>query len=158
MSTLKGTTMHPRCHHIGACLRHKSNFEFRTFLEFFQVFGFPCCSTHEDLSIDISITNEGLILTKLRWFQLFSASQNSNFNFFLNQVFRFPCCSSHEDLSIDVSITYEGLILTKLRWFQIFVTSQNLNFELSWNFFQIFGFPCCILVLVETFPHWCINY
>ena len=27
--------------------------------------GFPCCSTREDLSIDVSITNVGLILTKL---------------------------------------------------------------------------------------------
>ena len=26
--------------------------------------GFPCCSTREDLSIDVSITNVGLILTK----------------------------------------------------------------------------------------------
>ena len=29
-----------------------------------QIFGFPCCSNHEDLSIDASITNVGLILTK----------------------------------------------------------------------------------------------
>ena len=43
---------------------------------------FPCCSTREDLSIDVSITNVGLILTKQRWFQLFSTSQNSNFELF----------------------------------------------------------------------------
>ena len=30
-----------------------------------QIFGFPCCSTREDLSIDVSIANVGLILTKL---------------------------------------------------------------------------------------------
>ena len=30
----------------------------------------------------ISITNVGLILTKLRWFQLFIKSQNSNFELF----------------------------------------------------------------------------
>ena len=30
---------------------------------------FPCCSTREDLSIDVSITNVGLILTKLRYGQ-----------------------------------------------------------------------------------------
>ena len=36
-----------------------------------QFFGFPWCSTREDLSIDVSITNVGLILTKIRWF-LFS--------------------------------------------------------------------------------------
>ena len=29
-------------------------------------FWFPCCSTREDLSIDVSITNVGLISTKLR--------------------------------------------------------------------------------------------
>ena len=40
---------------------------------------FPCSSTLEDLSIDVSITNVGLILTKLRLFQLFVKSQNSNF-------------------------------------------------------------------------------
>ena len=63
MLTLKGMTMHPRCHHIGACLHIKSKFEFKTFLDFFfQIFGFQCFSTHEDLSIDISITNVGLIL------------------------------------------------------------------------------------------------
>ena len=47
-----------------------------------SIFGFPCYSTREDLSIDVSITNVGLILTKLRWFQLFSTSQNSISNFF----------------------------------------------------------------------------
>ena len=31
-----------------------------------QISMFPCCSTREDLSIDVSITNVGLILTKLR--------------------------------------------------------------------------------------------
>ena len=36
-----------------------------------QIFGLSCCSTREDLSIDVSITNVGLILTKLKWF-LFS--------------------------------------------------------------------------------------
>ena len=66
MSTLKGTTMHPQCHHIGACLRHKSKFKFLTFWEKFKFFGFSCCSTHEDLSIDASITNVGMVLTKLR--------------------------------------------------------------------------------------------
>ena len=30
-----------------------------------HIFGFPCCSTREDLSIDVSITNVGLILTTL---------------------------------------------------------------------------------------------
>ena len=65
-----------------SALRQKSNFEFQTFLKKIQIFGFPCCSTREDLSIDVSITNVGLILTKLRWFQLFVKSQISNFKLF----------------------------------------------------------------------------
>ena len=46
----------------------------------FKFLGFHAIvATREDLSIDISITNVGLILTKLRRFQLFRKSQNSNF-------------------------------------------------------------------------------
>ena len=214
MSTLKGTTMHPRCRHIGACRdlleswfnlfstsQNTSQIQFRTlkiknqifwfpccstrealfvdvsitnvgliltkpgwflfsafgnsgyghnsissitnFLKIFHIFGFPWCSTREDLSIDVLITNVGLILTKLRWFKLFINIQNSNFELFWkkNQIFGFPWCSTREDLSIDVSITNVGLISTKLRWFQLFVKSQNSNFELKKN--QIFGFPWC---------------
>ena len=89
---------------------------------------FPWCSTREDLSIDVSITNVGLILTKLRWFQLFVKSQNSNFELFwkINQIFGFPWCSTREDLSIDVSITNVGLILTKIGWF-LFSRYEQMN-------------------------------
>ena len=81
MSTLKGTTMHPRCRHIGACWhllewfqlfstnQNTSRIQFRTFLKKKnQIFWFPWCSTREDLSVDVSITNVGLILTKLWWY------------------------------------------------------------------------------------------
>ena len=120
-----------------------SNFEL--FWRKKQIFGFPWSSTREDLSIDVSITNVGLILMKLRWFQLFVKSQNSNFELFwkINQILGFPWCSTREDLSIDVSITNVGLILTKLRWFQLFGKSQNSNFEFFWKINQIFGFPWC---------------
>ena len=106
---------------------------------------FPWFSTREDLSIDVSIANVRLILTKLRWFQLFVKSQNSNFELFWkkNQILGFPWCNTREDLSIDVLFTNVGLILTKLRWFQLFVKSQNSNFELFWKKIQIFGFPWC---------------
>ena len=67
---------------IISALCLKSKFEFRTSLKKIQIFGFPCCSSREDLSIDESITNVGLILTKLKLFQLFSTSQNSNFELF----------------------------------------------------------------------------
>ena len=74
------------------------------FLKNFHISGFPWCSIRENLSIDVSITNVGLILTKLRWFQLFVKSQNSNFELFWkkNQIFGFPWCSTRKDLSIDV--------------------------------------------------------
>ena len=142
MSTLKGTTLHPRCRHIGACCdllewfqlfstsQNTSQIQFQTSLKKNQILGFPCCSTREDLSIDVSITNVGLILTKLRWFQLFVKIRISNFFEKKNHIFGFPWCSTREDLSIDVSIANVGLILTKLRRFQLFVKNQNSNFEL----------------------------
>ena len=53
-------------------VRTEFNFvDFELFEKKNPIFGFPWCSTREDLSIDVSITNVGLILTKLRWF-LFS--------------------------------------------------------------------------------------
>ena len=164
MSTLKGTTMHPRCRHIGACWdllewfqlfstsQNTSRIQFRTFLKKNPIFWFPCCSTREDLSVDVSITNVGLIVTK-PWRFRFSAYGNSGYgqnsissisNFLKKfHISGFPWCSTREDLSIDVSITNVGLILTKQRWFQLFVKSQNSNFELFWKKNQIFGFPCC---------------
>ena len=48
-----------------SALCRKSKFEFRTFLEKIQILGFSWCSTRDDLSIDVSIINVGLILTKL---------------------------------------------------------------------------------------------
>ena len=136
-----------------SALRQKSKFEFRTFLKKNPIFGFPWCSTREDLSIDVSITNVGLILTKLRWFQLFVKSQNSNFELFWKkiQIFGFPWCSTREDLSFDVSITNVGLTLTKLRWFQLFNKSQNSNFKLFWKKKSNFRVSM-VLVLVKTFP------
>ena len=38
---------------VISALRHKLKFEFRTFLTFLKNFGFPWCSTREDLSIDV---------------------------------------------------------------------------------------------------------
>ena len=103
-----------------SALQHKSKYKSNSISNFFekknQIFWFPCCSTREDLSVDVSITYVALILTKLRWFQLFVKSQNSNFELFWkkNQIFGFPCCSTREDLSINVSITNVGLILNSI--------------------------------------------
>ena len=73
-----------------SAFRRKSKFEFRTFLKKKNpIFGFPWRSTREDLSLDVSITNVGLILTKLRWFQLFVKSQISNFKLFWKKKIKF---------------------------------------------------------------------
>ena len=67
--------------------KYKSKFNFNFFLKKKnQIFMFPCCSTREDLSIDVSITIVGLILTKLRWFQFFGTSQNSISNFLKKKI------------------------------------------------------------------------
>ena len=68
--------------------------------------------THEDISIDVSITNVGLILTKLRWSAL---RQKSNSNLLMNifeKKIQFlglnGVASSREDVPIDVSISNVG--------------------------------------------------
>ena len=83
--------------------KYKSKIQFWTFLK--KKIKFLCfhvvVPTREDLSIDVSITNVGLILTKLWRFQLFSTSQNRlqvriQFQTFWKiQIFVFPCCSSY---------------------------------------------------------------
>ena len=114
-----------------SALQHKSKYKSNSISNFFekkkkknQIFWFPCCSTREDLSIDVSITYVGLMLTKPGRF-LFSAYGNSGYrqnsissiSNFLKKFYisGFPWCSTREDLSIDVPITNVGLILTKLR-------------------------------------------
>ena len=66
-----------------SALEHKSKYKSNSISNFFekknQIFWFLCCSTSEDVSVDVSITNVGLILTKLSWFQLFVKSKISNF-------------------------------------------------------------------------------
>ena len=132
MSTLKGTTMHPRCRRIGACWdllerwfqifstsQNTSQIQFQT-LKKNHIFWFTCCNTREDLSVDVSITYVGLILTNPERFLFTAYGQNSilSISNFLKkiQIFGFSCCSTREDLSIDVSITNVGLILMKLWW------------------------------------------
>ena len=52
-----------------SALQHKSKYKSKSISNFFEkkkiFFWFPCCSTREDLSVDVSITYVGLILTKL---------------------------------------------------------------------------------------------
>ena len=113
-----------------SALQHKSKYKSNSISNFFeekknQISWFSCCSTREDLSVDVSISYVGLILTKPGRFR-FSAYGNSGYgqnsissisNFLKkkNHIFGFPWCITREDHSIDVSITNVGLILTKLR-------------------------------------------
>ena len=115
MSTLEGTTMHPRCHHIGACW---------DLLEWFHLFG-----TSQNISQN-SISN----LKRKKVIQ--NTSRNSISIFFFckkNQIFMFPWCSTRENLSIDVSITNVGLILTKLWWFLFSGCGQTDGRTRFWN-------------------------
>ena len=52
-----------------SALQHKSKYKSNPISNFFEkkiiLFRFPCCSTREYLSVDVSITYVGLILTKL---------------------------------------------------------------------------------------------
>ena len=171
MSTLKGTTMYPRCRHIGetylnvdfsssAQVKIKSQIQFRTFLK--KKNWFPCCSTREDLSVDVSITYVGLVLTKPGRF-LFSAYGNSGYgqnsissisNFLkTNHIFGFPWSSTREDHSIDASITNVGLILTKLRWFQqIRITNffgNKFKFLVSHGVVLVKAFPLMYKLLMQ---------
>ena len=133
--------------------QHKSNSISNFLKKKNQIFGshnfwFTCCSTRKDLSVDVSSTYVGLVLTKPGRF-LFSAYRKIPFLKKKNPIFGFPCGSTREDLSIDASITNVGLILTKLRWFQLFIKNQNSNFfEKKKN--EFWGFHG--VVLVKTFP------
>ena len=64
-----------------SALQHKSKYKSNSisnFKKIIQIFWFPCCSTREDHSVDSSITNVGLILTKPGHF-FFSAYGNSGY-------------------------------------------------------------------------------
>ena len=74
--------MHPRCRHIGACW---------DLLEcWFHLFSTSQNTNQNSISNFMeSITNVGLILTKLRWFHLLGTSQNSISNFWKKKKFKF---------------------------------------------------------------------
>ena len=134
-----------------SALQHKSKFEFRT-LKINQFLGFLCCSIREDLSIDVSITNVGLILTKLRWLQLLSATRNTNQNSisnffgknsnFLVSMLQYSWrpfhwwINYHCRTDIDEAKAISAL-QHKLKY------KSKFNFKLFWKIILIFWFPCC---------------
>ena len=146
MSTLKGTTMHPRCRHIRDLLEcwfklfSTSQIQFRTFFEKKnQIYWFSCCRPYSWRINYLCRTDideaRAILFLGIQKLGVRTEFNFVNFELFLkkNHIFGFPWCSTREDLSVDVSITNVGLILTKLRWFQLFVKSQNSNFELFWK-------------------------
>ena len=143
-----------RCRHVGACWdllewfqlfstsQNTSRIQFRTFLKIIQIFWFPYCSTLEDLSVDVWISNVEVIFNEAKVISALTDKLKFNFKFFLKKKkkkkkkIRFPCCSTHEDLSIDVSITNVGLIFLSSGYGQ---NSFSNFFEIK-N--QIFRFLC----------------
>ena len=70
------------------------------------MFGFHAVVLGENISIDVlSITNVGLILTKLGWFLHFGTSQNSILTFFGKKIefLGFHAVALLKNLAIDVS-------------------------------------------------------
>ena len=122
------------------------------------IFVFPCCSTREDLPIDVSITNVGLILTKLWWF-LFSGygqiDRQTGFwnphmetcrhtkNFIhtyiklLGLAFATAPLSLRRRLFTSFIITYHLFIISYLLEFLIFSDSSCIVL-----FFAVYNFKC----------------
>ena len=152
----------------SAQVKIQVEFNFKLFEEKNQIFCFPCCSTREDFSVDVSISYVGLILTKPgRFFFLAYGNtrygQNSISNFLTNFHIsgfpccstRFPCCSTREDHSIDVSITNVGLILKKLRG-NLWIKRRKLFNKLWAALIKIWSQICVMVNLWDTYSPKCI--
>ena len=77
-----------------SALQHKSKYKSNSISNFLEkknpIFWFPCCSTREDLSVDVSITNVGLILTKpgrFRFVGIRKLGVRTEFNFVNFELF-----------------------------------------------------------------------
>ena len=127
------------------------------FLEKNQIFGFPCWLLKDSwrplhwCMYQLPMYDwVWLTLMKLRWFQLFSTSQNSISNFFEKKIKLLSFCieeGTHEDLSIDVSITNVELTLIAkakvISALQYKLKSKSkFNIELWWKNW-VSNFPCC---------------
>ena len=73
-----------------SALQHKSKYKSNSISNFFekknQIFWFPCCSTREDLSVDVSLTHVGLILTNYGDFSSLSKVKIRILNFFEKKI------------------------------------------------------------------------
>ena len=167
MSTLEGTTMHPRCHHIGACwdllewfqlfdtsqnsisnfkksqTKYKSKFNFDFF---WKKIKFLCCSTREDLFIDVSITNVGLILTKLWWFLFSGYGQTDRHGFGI---------LTWKHVGTQKILTQSSkLVVSRRSLYASRRTGMHENVE-SWYNKYIIMYPLSIFIPFDSWPWWC---
>ena len=154
MSTLKGTTMHPRCRHIGACWdllelfqlfstsQNTSRIQLRTFLKKnIKFFGSHVVVLVKTFPLTYQLaTYVELILTKPgRFFSRHTETRGTDRIQFRTFWKKFTFLGFHVVVLVKTIplmhqlLMYLGLILTKLRWFQLFVKRQNSNFELFWK-------------------------
>ena len=154
-----------------SALQHKSKYKSNSISNFFekknQIVWFSCCSTREDLSVDVSITYVGLILTKPGRF--FSRQTETR----CTDRIQFRQFRTFEKFSHFWVSNFHGVVLVKniplmhqllmKDWYWRsngdFSSLSKVKIRIS-NFFekkiQIFGFPW---VSYSWKPfHWCINY
>ena len=110
--------------------------------------GFLYCSTCEEFSIDVSITNVGLILRKLRWyFQLFSSTNKNSILTYFKKKFKFFGFHAVVDTCRPFYWCINFYCKTDIDKPRVTSACQHkskFNFYLFWKEIQIFGFPCCI--------------
>ena len=111
-------------------------FFFFFFFFFFenQIFGFPWCSTREDLPIDVLITNVGLILTKLWWF-LFSGYGQTDRHGFVILTWKHvgtQKISTQNSISARPMGEMATLLLEKIWWTY---TAKCIRNEILWQVF-----------------------
>ena len=118
------------------------------FLNKIIFFSFSWYTTLENLSIHVSSTNVGLILTKLRWFQLFITSKNTSHNSISTILERDSnfCMGFHTVVLVKSFplMSFQLLLLYNWYWrsYCEFQHKSKFNFDLFWKEIQIFGFTC----------------
>ena len=90
-----------------SALQHKSN-SISNFFE--KKIWFPCCSTREDLSVDVSITYAGLVLIKPGRF-LFSAYGQKSISSILNFLKKITFLSFHGEVLVKTILLMHQLLM-----------------------------------------------
>ena len=116
--------------------------QFRT-LKKIQILGFPCCSTRENLSIDVSNTYVGLILTK-PGLKTDRVSESSYGNMSAHKKFKLKAQNS--ELAVDRNMDTRMhscrsctlFISTALYFYENFTLNRvcNLDFKIHYNYLE----------------------